>query len=88
MKKRRKSKDKLFHFGLNDLLITLGALAGLAFGIWYFRRNPQEAEIFVSRTGHNSGDGDIFATLYYMALGGALGELAYMGYEKWKNRRK
>lgn len=88
MKKHRKSKDEPLHFGLNDLCITLGVLAGLAFGIWYFMRNPQEAEINVSRTGYNSGDGHIFATLYYMLLGGALGELVYMGYEKWKKRRK
>lgn len=88
MNKKRKPKEDPLHFGLNDLLITLGVLAGLAFGIWYFRRNPREAEIFVSRTGYSSGDGDISATIYYMALGGALGELAYMGYEKWKNRRK
>lgn len=88
MKKRRKVKDEPLHFGLRELCLTLGVLAGLAFGIWYFIRNPQEAEINVSRTGYNSGDGDIFATLYYMALGGCLGGIGYELYEKWKNRRK
>lgn len=88
MKRKRKIKDEPLHFGPRDLFITLGALAGLAFGIWYFIRNPQEAEIFVSRTGYNSGDGGIFATLYYMLLGGTLSGLAYEGYEKWKKRGK
>lgn len=88
MKKKRKEKDEPLHFGLKDLCMTLGVLAGLAFGIWYFIRNPQEAEINVSRTGYNSGDGHIFATLYYMLLGGTLSGLAYEGYEKWKKRGK
>ena len=88
MKRNREQPKQPLHFGLNDLCITLGMLAGLAFGIWYFRRNPQEAEIFVSRTGYNSGDGDIFATFYYMLLGGALGYIAYELYAKWKKRKE
>ena len=88
MKRKRKVKDEPLHFGLNDLCITLGVLAGLAFGIIYFKRNPEEAMVSGGRFGGSSGGGDIGATIYYMLLGGALGELAYMGYEKWKKRRK
>ena len=87
MRKNRRKPDKPLYFGLNDLCITLGALGGLAFGIWYFRRNPQEAMVG-GRFGGSSGGGDISATIDYRLLGGALGELAYMGYEKWKKRRK
>ena len=42
MKKNREQPKQPLRFGLNDLCVTLGVLAGLAFGIWYFKRNPQE----------------------------------------------
>ena len=87
MKKKRKEKNEPLHFGLNDLCITLGVLAGLAFGLIYFKRNPEEAMVS-GRFGGSSGGGDIGGTIYYMLLGGALGEMAYELYEKWKERRK
>ena len=87
MAKKRKEKNDRLYFGLNDLCITLGVLAGLAFGISYFKRNPEEAMVG-GRFGGASGGGDIGATIYYMLLGGALGYIAYELYAKWKNRRK
>ena len=61
--KKRRKPDEPLHFGLNDLCITLGALAGLAFGIWYFRRNLQEAMVG-GRFGGSSGGGGIGAAIY------------------------
>ena len=88
MKKHRKSKEEPLHFGLNDLCVTIGVLAGLAFGIIYFRRNPEEAMVSGGRFGGSSGGGHISATIYYMLLGGALGYIAYELYAKWKKRGK
>ena len=88
MKRNREQPKQPLHFGLNDLCITLGVLAGLAFGIWYFRRNPEEAMVSGGRFGGSSGGGHIGATIYYMLLGSALGCLAYEGYAKWKKRKK